>query len=191
MLLTKQNPPLRQRRQRTNFNEEAIERLDEAFNRNPYPDINEREQLAKELKTTEDRIQVWFQNKRARFRKRITKKKENPTKKQIRSTNDDDEKENRSSTPISIKPNIDSENTKTPITQLNDISKVSPNISYDSAYQSQLYSSPLLSTSSFSTNSSPSINSFNTQFSSLGQSTYGYYQNKYQTTKSKTNMKNN
>lgn len=73
-MLTQQNPPLRQRRQRTNFDEEALQHLEEAFAKNPYPDINERESLAKILKTTEDRIQVWFQNKRARFRKKITKK---------------------------------------------------------------------------------------------------------------------
>lgn len=62
MLLNQQNPPLRQRRQRTNFNEDALMRLDEAFNKNPYPDINERESLARELKTTEDRIQVRIKN---------------------------------------------------------------------------------------------------------------------------------
>lgn len=72
-LLSQSNPPLRQRRQRTNFNEAAIESLDIAFAKNPYPDINEREALAKVLSTTEDRIQVWYQNKRARYRKKMQK----------------------------------------------------------------------------------------------------------------------
>ena len=58
ILLSQSNPPLRQRRQRTNFNDEAIQSLEEAFAKNPYPDINEREEMARELKTTEDRIQV-------------------------------------------------------------------------------------------------------------------------------------
>jgi hypothetical protein len=57
-LLLQNNPPLRLRRQRTNFNNEAIGKLEEAFARNPYPDINERESMAQALKTNEDRIQV-------------------------------------------------------------------------------------------------------------------------------------
>lgn len=52
------NPPLRQRRQRTNFNDDAISSLEEAFAKNPYPDIVERETMARALKCTEDRIQV-------------------------------------------------------------------------------------------------------------------------------------
>jgi hypothetical protein len=72
-LLSNANPPMRQRRQRTNFNDDTIEALDVYFAKNPYPDINERESIAKELHTSEDRIQVWFQNKRARYRKKMVK----------------------------------------------------------------------------------------------------------------------
>lgn len=61
MLLKRKNPPVRQRRQRTNFDENAIDYLDKMFIKNPYPDINEREELARSLNTTEDRIQVWNQ----------------------------------------------------------------------------------------------------------------------------------
>jgi hypothetical protein len=75
MLLKRQNPPVRQRRQRTNFSESQIDYLDQMFVKNPYPDINEREELANLLKTSEDRIQVWFQNKRARYRKKMNKEK--------------------------------------------------------------------------------------------------------------------
>jgi hypothetical protein len=56
--LLQNNPPLRQRRQRTNFNDVAIALLEKTFVANPYPDINEREALARQLNTTEDRIQV-------------------------------------------------------------------------------------------------------------------------------------
>ena len=80
MLLKRQNPPMRQRRQRTNFNESQIEYLDQMFVKNPYPDINERDNLAASLNTTEDRIQVWFQNKRARYRKKMGKENETKTK---------------------------------------------------------------------------------------------------------------
>jgi hypothetical protein len=58
-LLSTSNPPIRQRRQRTNFDEDAISKLDQLFIKNPYPDINERDAIAKQLKTTEDRIQVY------------------------------------------------------------------------------------------------------------------------------------
>ncbi len=57
-LLSQNNPPLRQRRQRTSFNDETIMELEEKFSSNPYPDINEREAMAMKFKTTEDRIQV-------------------------------------------------------------------------------------------------------------------------------------
>jgi hypothetical protein len=58
ILLNKKHPPTRQRRQRTNFTDETIQALDVHFNQNPYPDIYERECLAKQFNTTEDRIQV-------------------------------------------------------------------------------------------------------------------------------------
>lgn len=79
MLLCKSQPPIRQRRQRTNFTEEVIEKLEDFFLKNPYPDINERETMAQMLHTTEDRVQVWFQNKRARYRKRVQKENKNIT----------------------------------------------------------------------------------------------------------------
>ena len=86
--MLRKNPPMLQRRQRTNFNEPQIQYLDEMFTKNPYPDINERDELATSLKTTEDRIQVWFQNKRARYRKKM-----NNSKKNVSSSSSDD-KEN-------------------------------------------------------------------------------------------------
>jgi hypothetical protein len=59
----------RARRARTNFSTESIAYLEEVFKTNQYPDINERERLAKMADTTESRIQVWFQNKRSRSKK--------------------------------------------------------------------------------------------------------------------------
>ena len=97
MLLSQSNPPLRQRRQRTNFNDEALSSLEEAFAKNPYPDINEREQMARELKTTEDRVQVWFQNKRARYRKKM--QKENGAKKSSKRGVESDNEETNMESP--------------------------------------------------------------------------------------------
>lgn len=121
-LLCHNNPPIRQRRQRTNFNDEAISALDEAFSKNPYPDINEREALSRELKTTEDRIQVWFQNKRARYRKRI--QKENSDSKPVKKSKIVLEEESK---PTTVQPS----NNSTPVsTRLS-------NRTNDSAYISQ------------------------------------------------------
>lgn len=69
----------RARRARTNFSADAINYLEEIFKTNQYPDINEREILAKKVDTTEARIQVWFQNKRSRHRRRNTNAKTEQT----------------------------------------------------------------------------------------------------------------
>ncbi|XP_078343610.1 homeobox expressed in ES cells 1-like [Oculina patagonica] len=51
---------MRQRRRRTAFTEEQLDRLEESFMEEKFPGIIIREQLAEELKIKEDRIQVWF-----------------------------------------------------------------------------------------------------------------------------------
>ncbi|KAK1793982.1 hypothetical protein P4O66_010895 [Electrophorus voltai] len=60
------------RRKRTSFTKEHLELLRVAFSVDPYPGINVRESLSQATGLPESRIQVWFQNKRARTLKNRT-----------------------------------------------------------------------------------------------------------------------
>ncbi|CAK9297395.1 unnamed protein product [Gordionus sp. m RMFG-2023] len=59
----------RKRRHRTIFTENQIEVLEDSFCRSQYPDITERELLAATIFLKEERIEIWFKNRRAKLRK--------------------------------------------------------------------------------------------------------------------------
>uniref|UniRef100_A0A7M4G3F5 HESX homeobox 1 n=1 Tax=Crocodylus porosus TaxID=8502 RepID=A0A7M4G3F5_CROPO len=59
----------RGRRPRTAFTRSQIEVLESVFRVNSYPGIDVREELAHKLDLDEDRIQIWFQNRRAKLKR--------------------------------------------------------------------------------------------------------------------------
>ncbi|CAO4385612.1 unnamed protein product [Caenorhabditis nigoni] len=98
----------KKKRNRITFDSAQIDEMEKVFAENQYPDATSRDQLASRIQLHEERVQIWFQNRRAKYRREqkntsSPEKDESSGKYEIQSASLDDILKKGKSSPVMVK----------------------------------------------------------------------------------------
>ncbi|XP_061599342.1 homeobox protein goosecoid [Cololabis saira] len=99
----------RKRRHRTIFTDEQLEALESLFTQTKYPDVGAREQLARKVHLREEKVEVWFKNRRAKWRRQKRSSSEESEHAQKRVPAEDTEQQKWSSGSVDVDADRDAE----------------------------------------------------------------------------------